>query len=200
MPNRSRPESRPSVTPGVTALVPHHRSTPPHLKYLSGYPAHLLQQVQGLIDDGKLGEMLARRYPDQHEVRTDKALYDYVMDLKQRYLRSSEPLSKIAFDSKIKVIAHALGTHTMVSRVQGGKLKAKREIRVASLFKETPPEFLEMIVVHELAHLKEREHNKAFYSLCTHMAPQYHQHEFDLRLWLVAQELGLLGAKGPAGG
>ena len=196
MPNRSRPESRPSVTP----LVPHHRSTPPHLKYLSGYPAHLLQQVQGLIDDGKLGEMLARRYPDQHEVRTDKALYDYVMDLKQRYLRSSEPLSKIAFDSKIKVIAHALGTHTMVSRVQGGKLKAKREIRVASLFKETPPEFLEMIVVHELAHLKEREHNKAFYSLCTHMAPQYHQHEFDLRLWLVAQELGLLGAKGPAGG
>jgi len=133
--------------------------------------------------------MLARRYPDQHEVRTDKALYDYVMDLKQRYLRSSEPLSKIAFDSKIKVIAHALGTHTMVSRVQGGKLKAKREIRVASLFKETPPEFLEMIVVHELAHLKEREHNKAFYSLCTHMAPQYHQYEFDLRLWLIWREL-----------
>ena len=191
MPNRSRPESRPSVTP----LVPHHRSTPPHLKYLSGYPAHLLQQVQSLIDDGKLGDMLARRYPDQHEVRTDKALYDYVMDLKQRYLRSSEPLSKIAFDSKIKVIAHALGTHTMVSRVQGGKLKAKREIRVASLFKETPPEFLEMIVVHELAHLKEREHNKAFYSLCTHMAPQYHQYEFDLRLWLVAQELGLLSPR-----
>ena len=191
MPNRSRPESRPSVTP----LVPHHRSTPPHLKYLSGYPAHLLQQVQGLIDDGKLGDMLARRYPDQHEVRTDKALYDYVMDLKQRYLRSSEPLSKIAFDSKIKVIAHALGTHTMVSRVQGGKLKAKREIRVASLFKETPPEFLEMIVVHELAHLKEREHNKAFYSLCTHMAPQYHQYEFDLQLWLVAQELGLLSPR-----
>jgi len=36
----------------VTPLVPHHRSTPPHLKYLSGYPAHLLQQVQSLIDDG----------------------------------------------------------------------------------------------------------------------------------------------------
>lgn len=185
MPNRSRPESRPSVTP----LVPHHRSTPPHLKYLSGYPAHLLQQVQGLIDDGKLGDMLARRYPDQHEVRTDKALYDYVMDLKQRYLRSSEPLSKIAFDSKIKVIAHALGTHTMVSRVQGGKLKAKREIRVASLFREGPPEFLRMIVAHELAHLKEREHNKAFYALCTHIDADYQQHEFDLRLWLVSREL-----------
>ena len=151
MPNRSRPESRPSVTP----LVPHHRSTPPHLRFLSGYPAHLLGQVQQLIDQGKLADVLRQRYPDRHDVRTDKALYDFVMDYKQRCLRSSEPLSKIAFDSKIQVIAHALGTHTMVSRVQGGKLKAKREIRVASLFKDTPPEFLRMIVVHELAHLKE---------------------------------------------
>lgn len=185
MPNRSRPESRPSVTP----LVPHHRSTPPHLRYLSGYPAHLLQQVQQLIDQGKLADMLKARYPAQHEVRTDKALYDLVMDYKQRFLRSSEPISKVAYDNKLKVIQHALGTHTMVSRVQGGKLKAKREIRVAGLFKSAPPEFLNMIVVHELAHLKEREHNKAFYQLCTHMEPLYHQYEFDLRLYLIAQDL-----------
>ena len=46
-----------------------------------------------------------------------------------------------------------------------------------------------MIVVHELAHLKEREHGKAFYALCLHMEPDYHQLEFDLRLWLTAQEL-----------
>ncbi len=87
------------------------------------------------------------------------------------------------------MITHALGTHTAVSRVQGGKLKAKREIRVASLFREAPPEFLRMIVVHELAHLKEKDHDKAFYQLCTHMEPQYHQYEFDLRLYLVAQDL-----------
>jgi predicted metal-dependent hydrolase len=46
--------------------------------------------------------------------------------------------------------------------------------------------------VHELAHLKERAHDKAFYQLCTHMAPAYHQHEFDLRLYLTARELGQL--------
>ena len=46
-----------------------------------------------------------------------------------------------------------------------------------------------MIVVHELAHLKEREHDKAFYQLCTHMAPDYHQLEFDLRLYLTQLEL-----------
>ena len=46
--------------------------------------------------------------------------------------------------------------------------------------------------MHELAHLKEKAHDKAFYQLCTHMEPQYHQYEFDLRLWLTAQSLGLL--------
>jgi predicted metal-dependent hydrolase len=81
-----------------------------------------------------------------------------------------------------------LGTHTNVSRVQGGKLKAKREIRIASLFKQAPAAFLKMIVVHELAHLKEREHDKPFYALCTHMEPAYHQLEFDVRLWLTAIE------------
>jgi predicted metal-dependent hydrolase len=45
-------------------------------------------------------------------------------------------------------------------------------------------EFLTMIAVHELAHLKEKQHDKAFYQLCTHMEPNYHQYEFDLRLYL----------------
>ena len=79
---------------------------------------------------------------------------------------------------------HALGTHSAISRVQGDRLKADREIRIATVFRDAPAEFLKMIVAHELAHLKEAEHNKAFYQLCTHMAPDYHPLEFDLRLYL----------------
>ena len=154
------------------------------MKYLSAYPDSLQSQVRQLRDQDKLGDMLLKKYPRAHGVRTDKALYDYVMGLKSEYLRSSEPLSKIAFDSKLHVIAHALGTHTTVSRVQGSKLKAKREIRVATLFREGPEEFLKMITVHELAHIKEKGHDKAFYQLCTHMEPNYHQYEFDLRVYL----------------
>ncbi|WP_295921067.1 YgjP-like metallopeptidase domain-containing protein, partial [uncultured Xanthomonas sp.] len=41
----------------------------------------------------------------------------------------------------------------------------------------------------ELAHLKESAHNKAFYQLCAHMTPDYHQLEFDLRLYLTQLEL-----------
>jgi UTP pyrophosphatase len=157
-------------------------------KYLGGYPATLTMQVNTLLAAGKLGDILLKKYGAAHTVRTDKALYDYVMALKAEYLRSSEPLSKIVFDPRLNTLTHALGTHTTASRVQGGKLKAKREIRIATLFKEGPDAFLKMIAVHELAHIKEREHDKAFYQLCTHMEPNYHQYEFDLRAYLCLLE------------
>ena len=154
------------------------------MKYLAAYPAALRAQVEQLIANGRLADLLRGRYGDAHDIRTDRVLYDYVSDLKNEFLRNAEPLSKVAFDSKLHVIRNALGTHTTVSRVQGSRLKSKREIRVASLFKEVPLEWLRMIVVHELAHIKVREHDKAFYQLCTHMEPAYHQFEFDLRLYL----------------
>lgn len=157
-------------------------------RFLGGYPPELLAQVQPVLEAGQLGEVLARRHPEAHTVRTDGALYQYVMELKQRHMRQSGPLSLVAYDAKLKVLTQALGTHTAISRVQGGKLKAKREIRVASLFRDAPADFLRMIVVHELSHLKEREHDKAFYALCTHLAPDYHQLEFDTRLWLLHGE------------
>lgn len=159
------------------------------LPYLAHYPEELKTQVQQLIAEDRLGNMLAKKYPASHDIRTDKALYDYVMELKYRYMRTSDPLNKVVFDKTLHVIKNALGTHTSLSRVQGGKLKAKREIRIADLFKTSPPEFLKMIAVHELAHLKEREHNKAFYQLCLHMEPNYHQLEFDLRLYLTQMEI-----------
>ena len=165
------------------------------MKYLQGYPPELQDQARQLIEQGRLGTSLAQRYPQGHEVRTDRALLDYVAALKSRYLRNAEPLAKVAYDNRLHVVHNALGTHTTVSRVQGTRLKAKREIRVASVFKQAPAPFLKMIVVHELAHLKQRAHDKAFYALCTHMEPAYHQLEFDLRLWLTARELEAPGPR-----
>ena len=154
-------------------------------RYLTGYSEQLLQQARELVDDGRLSEVLRKRYPKVHEVRSDAALYDYTQDIKSQYLKKSSPLSKVCYDNKLKVMQHALGQHIFINRVQGGKLKSKNEIRVASLFKQTPEPFLRMIVVHELAHIREKEHNKAFYKLCQHMEPQYHQLELDTRLYLL---------------
>ncbi|CAK9886095.1 MAG: UTP pyrophosphatase [Candidatus Erwinia impunctatus] len=159
------------------------------LPYLAGYPAPLLDQVRLLIQQQRLHLVIAQRYPETHTITSDKALYDYALEIKNARLRHAPALDKVYYDNKIKIIHQALGLHTSISRVQGNRLKAKAEIRVATLFREAPAPFLRMIVVHELAHIKEKSHNKAFYQLCCHMEPDYHQLEFDTRLWLTAREL-----------
>jgi len=176
---------KPSRPPSTATPLPQPRDP---LRYLTGYQPAVLEQVRQLLANEQLGKVLHKKYPDTHDIRSDKSLFDYVQGLKAEYLRSAEPLNKICFDSRLHVVHHALGTHTSVSRVQGSRLKSKREIRIATLFKNVPPEFLRMIVVHELAHLKEKAHDKAFYQLCTHMEPDYHQLEFDLRLYLIQIE------------
>ncbi len=163
--------------------------TRPSLKYLQGYPAQVLQQVQSLIEQDKLTAWVNNKYPKLHNIKTEKALYDYTMAIKNHYLKKSAPLSKVVYDSKIHIVNHALGLHTFVSRNHGGKLKAKNEIRIASTFRDAPEALLRMLVVHELAHIREKEHNKAFYALCCHMEPNYHQLEFDARLYLTYKEM-----------
>lgn len=159
------------------------------LRYIAGYAPELKAQVQTMIDNKTLEKYLNNKYPEQHSIGSDKALRDYVMDIKNQYLRKSSPLNKIVFDNKIHVVNNALGLHSYVSRVQGGKIKSNNEIRIGAVFKKAPAAFLHMIVVHELAHLKEKDHNKAFYQLCQHMLPDYHQMEFDMRLYLTQLEL-----------
>ncbi|MGO2285768.1 M48 metallopeptidase family protein [Pseudomonas lundensis] len=159
------------------------------LKYLQAYPQTLQDQVRQLIERDQLGAYLNERYPGKHAVQSDKALYAYALELKQEHLRNAPSFDKVLFDNRLDLTHRALGLHTTISRVQGGKLKAKKELRVASLFKDTAPAFLKMIVVHELAHLKESDHNKAFYKLCEYMLPDYHQLEFDLRVYLTWRDM-----------
>lgn len=162
----------------------------PIASYLGGYPPHIVEKAEKLFSEQRLGPWLQKKYPDQHQITNDKALYRYVMELKNRYMKSAPPISKVVFAGKTRVVQDALGMHTRISRVQGGKLKRKNEIRIASIFKQAPEELLEVIAVHELAHLKEGDHNKAFYQLCNYMLPDYHQLELDLRLWLIWHEHG----------
>lgn len=159
--------------------------TTPLLKYLQHYPLALQDKIRQLQQQDLLGDYIAQRYPHSHSIQTDKALYEYSNEIKQSHLRNAPLLDKVHYDNRLTIDHHALGLNTAISRVQGGKLKAKKEIRIASFFKETPAEFLRMIVVHELAHLKERDHDKAFYQLCQYMEPNYHQYEFDCRVYLL---------------
>ncbi|MCX9535580.1 M48 metallopeptidase family protein [Vibrio cholerae] len=161
----------------------------PALKYIQGYPQHIVEQVAQLIANDKLIFWFEQRYPERHDIQSEKALFDFTMALKNQYMKKTAPLSKVVYDGKIHLINNALGLHSYVSRVHGNKLKAKNEIRIANVFKQAPEQLLRMLVVHELAHLKEKEHNKAFYQLCCHMEPNYHQLELDARLYMMVLEL-----------
>jgi len=156
--------------------------------YLAGYAPELQEQVQEMIRQDTLRVFLQNRHPGTHDIRSDSALRTYTLALKNRFMKNAAPLSKVVFDNRIHVIHNALGTHSHVTRRQGARLKSKNEIRISTVFKGTSEAMLNMIVVHELAHLKEREHNKAFYQLCENMLTDYHQLEFELRLFLTHRE------------
>lgn len=158
------------------------------LPYLTGYSTELREQAAQLLSSGQLKKLLAKRYPDRHQVHSSKELAVYVQGMKSRHLRTAAPLGKVLYDSKLHAVHNALGLHTTTTRSHGSKVQKRREVRISGLFKDSPPEFLRMIVVHELAHMKYAEHDQDFYRMCTHMEPDYHQLELDLRLFLTLRE------------
>ena len=160
------------------------------LEYFEGYPSSIKIQVEQLIASGQLKSHLLKKYPEPHQINSDKLLYQYANNLKQEFMRNSPQLSKVCYEKQKDLVQRALGTHTFVSRNHGGKLNSKHEIRIALSLKSAPEDMLKMLVAHELAHFKEKDHNKAFYKLCNHMIPDYHQIELDLRLFLVLLDQG----------
>jgi predicted metal-dependent hydrolase len=158
------------------------------VSYIAGYSPEIQARAHALLESGELGPLLLERYPERHSIRTSKALGSYVQELKARYMRTAPPLLGVRYDDRLHLTHQALGLHVTTTRVQGAGLKKRRELRVASLFKDAPADFLRMIVVHELAHMKHAEHDDAFYKLCTYMEPDYHQFELDLRLHLMVLE------------
>lgn len=157
---------------------------PRPVDYLAGFSPEFRARAEALKSAGVLQQRLEERYGEPHAIQNNAALYTYVQDLKREHMKSSPPLGKIRYSDKIRTLHDALGLHTYAVRVQGKNLKRKNELRVASLFKELSEDLLRMVVVHELAHLRHKDHDKAFYRLCEHMEPDYLRLETDLRLLL----------------
>jgi predicted metal-dependent hydrolase len=79
-----------------------------HLPYLQGYPPEVLVQVREMIAAGRWAEMLARRHPEAHDVRTERALYDYVTELESSHMKSAPPLAKVAYAPKLHIMKNAI--------------------------------------------------------------------------------------------
>lgn len=158
-------------------------------KYLAGYSEDLLKQVDAIIKENRLGEIITNKYKTKHNITNDKELYRLAMDIKRVYLKNAKTPERVYYDNKIEALNNALGLHSFIPKVQGKKIKMINDIKISNNFKNMPYEFLYNVLIHEIAHLKEKEHNKAFYNLCQNMSPEYFQVDFDLRLYLTYLDL-----------
>lgn len=158
-------------------------------KYLSGYNEDLIKQVDFIIKSNKLGEVLTKKYKTKHSITNDKVLYNLAVDIKNQYMKNSKMPNRVYYDNKIETLNNALGLHSYIPIIHGKKIKVINDIKISTNFKNMPYEFLYNVLIHEIAHLKEKEHNKAFYNLCQNMSPEYFQIDFDLRLYLTYLDL-----------
>lgn len=156
--------------------------------YFLHYSEEVQAQVTQLIEHKKLGTFFKSRYPEPHQIKNDKLLYEYVEGLRQQYLKNTPRVSQAKFEKRHNMVVNALGTHTFKTTRHGHKHKTSHQIHIATQLKHAPEAILRALVVHELAHFKEKDHNKAFYKLCQHMEPSYHQLELELRLFILMCE------------
>lgn len=158
-------------------------------KYLKGYSEDLIKQVDFVIKENRLGEILVQKYKSKHKITTDKELYNLTTEIKNRFMKNSKMPNRVYYDNKIETLNNALGLHSYIPIQHGKKIKVINDIKISMNFKNMPYEFLYNVLIHEIAHLKEKEHDKAFYNLCQNMSPEYFQVDFDLRLYLTYLDL-----------
>lgn len=58
-----------------------------YARYFNGYPQTVVEQALQLIAENKLSHYLVKKYPNVHTITTDKLLYNYATDLKNRYIK-----------------------------------------------------------------------------------------------------------------
>jgi hypothetical protein len=153
-------------------------------KYLKGYSDNIHISVNKLIENEKLGFYLENKYKKINFLKKDKELYNLAKEIKDKYIKNQKLPERIIYDNKIELCNQALGLHSYIPSKQGKKIKIKNEIKISSRFKELPYEFMENVLIHELCHLKEKEHNKAFYSLCKNISENYFEIDLDIRIYL----------------
>ena len=61
------------------------------LSILSGYSEEVISIVEELISSKKLKSYIDSKYPDTHNITTDKALFLYLQQLKKRYMKKLTP-------------------------------------------------------------------------------------------------------------
>lgn len=101
----------------------------------------------------------------------------------QWYQKQAQP----DFIKRIAFFAKQLGVPTPPSalsnaRTRWGSCNSRGQIRLSWRLVQAPPEMINYVVCHELAHLKEMNHSPRFYAVLDKLYPQHRKHEKALDL------------------
>ena len=88
--------------------------------------------------------------------------------------------AKAYLPDRVRYYANLLGVEygritVRCQKSRWGSCSAKKNLNFNCLLMLTPPEVIDSIVAHEVCHLVEMNHSKAFYALVLRIYPDYHR-------------------------
>jgi predicted metal-dependent hydrolase len=107
-------------------------------------------------DDSVLGKLVEKIFR-KHFL---KVVYMKVLDLNEKHLR--EPFGKVNLRD---------------NRTRWGSCSSSRNISIATRTLLAPEEVLDYIIIHELCHLREMNHSRAYWALVEKIDPDYKEKE-----------------------
>ncbi len=108
---------------------------------------------------------------DSFGIKTDNDLYRFY---REKTIETIEPI--LAHWSKIMSLFPSYVGYRR-NRGRWGSCSAKNRVSFNTLLSCTPTEFIEYVVVHELCHIKHKNHSKLFYALLKSYLPDYKYRE-----------------------
>jgi predicted metal-dependent hydrolase len=90
------------------------------------------------------------------------------------------------FQKRVEYFSHIMQlypTHLTVSkaRTRWGSCTAQNHVRLNWRLMLLPPEILDAVVVHELAHIREKNHSRRFWMLVSQFDPNFREHRTVLK-------------------
>ena len=73
------------------------------------------------------------------------------------------------------------GFRVTTAKTRYGSCSAKNSLCFSCFLMNSPEDAIELVVVHELCHIRVKNHGPAFYSLLEHYLPDYRERKQHLR-------------------
>lgn len=108
--------------------------------------------------------------------------------ISRRVLQWYKKQAAADFARRLEIFAAKLGVATPKlfisnARTRWGSCNSRQEIRLNWRLLQAPPQLINYVICHELAHLKEMNHSARFWAVVASLYPEYKTAEKELKHW-----------------